>query len=482
MKNQGLCWDCTVYVDHKPLVNILGSKNCKLRFRKLRLLYLSEFDLDIQHIDGVDNEIADYLSRIKLRKLSANVAEAGVDEEEAEEEFVKPLDKFTRYLTTDWLQNIRMSQSQLVHNLPSEAYWDEQNSVWVIKNNPKNRPLIWIPDEAILETLKKIDHEWSHFIWKQTYQRLKRLVRWPKLRKKVKKMIDNCDVCQRVKAFKRAKLAPAEFQAPNEPFAVVHVDHLHIGENVIIPHVTELLTIIDRFTDLLIAVPVTHANSQQSVLGFFNHFVSRFGIPRVLVSDNGTPFKSRLWERCMEILGIEHRTTRPYNPQCNGKVERAHRTLLTILRAQEHIDKWPVYLPFAVLAINTYFNLENNTSPSMKAYGIQVKTPGMPIFDEVQPLKPPQYIPMGPVSMHGARWEDAMWAYVETMQRGHKLAPLLHGPYPILTKGPRSMTLQIGGQPKKIAYHMLLLAKPQVKPLCVKNQKVKARNYAKKIM
>jgi len=38
---------CTVYVDHKPLVSILGSKNCKLRFRKLRLLYLSEFDLDI---------------------------------------------------------------------------------------------------------------------------------------------------------------------------------------------------------------------------------------------------------------------------------------------------------------------------------------------------------------------------------------------------------------------------------------------------
>jgi len=60
---------CTVYVDHKPLVNIINSKNCKLRFRKLRLLYLSEFDLDIQHVDGIENKIADYLSRIKLRQL-----------------------------------------------------------------------------------------------------------------------------------------------------------------------------------------------------------------------------------------------------------------------------------------------------------------------------------------------------------------------------------------------------------------------------
>jgi len=58
-----------------------------LRFRKLRLLYLSEFDLDIQHIDGVDNEIADYLSRIKLRpidRVQANVAEQGNDEDEEE--------------------------------------------------------------------------------------------------------------------------------------------------------------------------------------------------------------------------------------------------------------------------------------------------------------------------------------------------------------------------------------------------------------
>ena len=471
---------CTVYLDHKPLVNILGSKNCKLRFRKLRLLYLSEFDLDIQHIDGVDNEIADYLSRIKLRpidRVQANVAEQGKDENE-EEVFLQPINKFSKYLTSDWLKNIRKAQAQLIQHKPEQAYWDTRNEVWLIKHEFTS-PRLWIPDESIVETLIKIDHDWGHFSWKQTYQRLKRLIVWPKLRNKIKKMLDNCDVCQRVKAFRRAKLAPAPFEAPHEPFAVVHVDHLHIGRNIILPNVTELLTIIDRFTGLLLAVPITHANSEQSVLGFFNHFISHFEIPRVLVSDNGTPFKSRLWERCMEILGIEHRTILPYNPQCNGKVERAHRTLLTILRAQEHIDKWPVYLPFAVLAVNSYFNLETNTSPSMRAFGIQVKTPGMPIFDEAQPLKPPQIMPAGPISMSGSNWENATWAYIKTMQRKHKLAPLLHGPYPIIAKGPREMTLQIGSQLRKVSYQLLLPAKPKVKPLLPKSTAVKARNYAK---
>jgi len=474
---------CTVYVDHKPLVNILNTKNCKLRFRKLRLLYLSEFDLDIQHVDGIDNEIADYLSRIKLRQLEkTKINQAEEDWEEGEQEkadrFLKPLNKFTKYLNNDWLQNIRIAQSQLAENLPPQAEWDTKNSIWVLNTNPRQRALIWIPDESILETLIKMDHDWGHFSWKQTYQRLRRLIYWPKLRKKNKNMLDNCDVCQRVKAFKRAKLAPAEFQAPNEPFAVVHVDHLHIGNNEIIPNVTELLTIIDRFTGLMLAIPVTYANSQQSVLGFFNHFISHFGIPKILVSDNGTPFNSGLWEKCMEILGIEHRTTLPYNPQCNRKVERAHRTLLTILRAQEHIDKWPVYLPFAVLAINTYFNLKNNSSPSMRAYVIQVRTPGIPIFDEAQPLKPPQYIPMGPVSMFGTTWEEATWAYVKDRQRNHKLAPLLKGPFPIIEKGSRFVLLQVGTQQRKFVYHQLLPAKPQVKPLKVKRNKIKIRNYA----
>ena len=67
---------CTVFVDHIPLANILQSKNCNLRFRKLRLLFLSEFDLDINHVDGLDNEAADYLSCIKLRKIAS--AEANV--------------------------------------------------------------------------------------------------------------------------------------------------------------------------------------------------------------------------------------------------------------------------------------------------------------------------------------------------------------------------------------------------------------------
>jgi len=470
---------CPVYVDHKPLVNILQSKNCHLHFRKLRLLFLSEFDLDINHVDGLDNEVADYLSRIKLRKIApveANVAE--VDEDTWANELVH----FKSRLTTDWLENIRQTQKELLKNKPQSSEWNEQLGLWMYKH--KRGPLlIWIPDESILDTLIKCDHDWCHFSWKQTYRRIRQLFFWLKLRRKVKTLLDNCDICQRIKAFRRLRLSPAPFEAPNEAFSVVHVDHLHMGENDILPNVTECLTMIDRFMGILVAVPVTHANAQQSLLAFFNHFISRYGVPKILISDNGPAFRSRLWAKAMQAIGIEHRFTLPYNPQCNGKVERVHRTLLTILRGQEKPRMWPVYLPFAMLAINTYYDLERNTSPSLKSYGFHIKTPGIPLFDNTyEGPATTKYIPKGPISMEKARWENATWAYVKVMHRSHKLNPFLHGPYLILERDGRSMKLQMGSEIKTISYQHLLPAKPKVRLLVIQlpeKSQIDLRKYAK---
>ncbi len=46
---------------------------------------------------------------------------------------------------------------------------------------------------------------------------------------------------------------------------------------------------------------------------------------RKVLTDNGSCYRSRTFEAALG--GIEHRRTRPYRPQTNGKVERFHRTL-----------------------------------------------------------------------------------------------------------------------------------------------------------
>ena len=47
-----------------------------------------------------------------------------------------------------------------------------------------------------------------------------------------------------------------------------------------------------------------------------------------ILTDNGSPFRSRVFRALCLELGIKHKFTRPYTPRTNGKVERMIQTLL----------------------------------------------------------------------------------------------------------------------------------------------------------
>ena len=48
-----------------------------------------------------------------------------------------------------------------------------------------------------------------------------------------------------------------------------------------------------------------------------------------LLTDNGSPYRSRVFGRARRWLGVRHSRTRPYRPQTNGKAERWIRTVLS---------------------------------------------------------------------------------------------------------------------------------------------------------
>ncbi|MDK1039678.1 MAG: IS481 family transposase [Actinomycetota bacterium] len=62
--------------------------------------------------------------------------------------------------------------------------------------------------------------------------------------------------------------------------------------------------------------------------------VATYGIPAVLLSDNGAPFTSKLFTENLEALHVRTTNSRPYHPQTCGKVERFHQTLKKWLDAR----------------------------------------------------------------------------------------------------------------------------------------------------
>ena len=67
---------------------------------------------------------------------------------------------------------------------------------------------------------------------------------------------------------------------------------------------------------------------------FYFDWVSRFGVPLVLITDKGRQFTSEVMKLLNKKMGLNHIRTAAYNPKANGQIERQHRTLKSALKAK----------------------------------------------------------------------------------------------------------------------------------------------------
>lgn len=65
--------------------------------------------------------------------------------------------------------------------------------------------------------------------------------------------------------------------------------------------------------------------------------VLRFGIPKIMISNNGTQFVRRKFEERLAELYIQHRKASVKHPQANGQVEVTSKTLL--VGVKKHLDE-----------------------------------------------------------------------------------------------------------------------------------------------
>nr|XP_054923534.1 uncharacterized protein K02A2.6-like isoform X1 [Dermacentor andersoni]XP_054923535.1 uncharacterized protein K02A2.6-like isoform X1 [Dermacentor andersoni] len=87
-----------------------------------------------------------------------------------------------------------------------------------------------------------------------------------------------------------------------------------------------ILVVVDSHTKWIEAVRLSQANVHSTINALRTIF-SRFGIPRTVVSDSGTPFTAWVFQQFMKGNGIVHIRAPPYHSQSNGLAERAVRTV-----------------------------------------------------------------------------------------------------------------------------------------------------------
>eukprot|EP00731_Ephydatia_muelleri_P017202 Em0010g300a len=127
-----------------------------------------------------------------------------------------------------------------------------------------------------------------------------------------------------------------------------------------------ILTISDYFTKWVEVVPTVNKMASTVASSLFKIFM-RMGLPRVLLSDNGSEFCNALNDQLSEMLGIKRRLTTPYHPQANGLDERFNQTLQNMLvkYVSSKKDMWSHYLDTCAFAYNTSRHDSTKYTPFM---------------------------------------------------------------------------------------------------------------------
>src|SRR4051812_2026553 len=80
-----------------------------------------------------------------------------------------------------------------------------------------------------------------------------------------------------------------------------------------------MITLTEGLTKWCEAKPVKAATVKEAAI-FLHETVHRFGLPQVVVTDNGSHFHGEFHELCQK-LGIHHRFGTVYHPQTTGQDE-----------------------------------------------------------------------------------------------------------------------------------------------------------------
>lgn len=434
--------DVTVYTDHKPLTYALSKppSNCDTPRRDRQLEFISQFSNKILYVEGQNNPVADALSRIEEIECPSTIDYSQLSKDQENDEELKML------LTK---KHLKFKKLKLPHS--------SEEIICEISTDTA-RP--YLPNQFRKAAYKAL-HEISHPGIRNTRKLLTSKFFWPSMNKDVNEWTKTCLACQKSKVHRHTITPLAQFQETRR------FEHIHMDIVGPLPPSNDykyIVTIIDRCTKWPEAIPVRDITAETVTKALYEGWITRFGCPLRITTDQGRQFESTLFNQLMKKFGIERTRTTAYHPQANGQVERWHRTMKTSLLARENTKNWSEELPTVLMGLRAALHKSNNISPATYTYGSTLRLPAdlfiptksqnsnqdepelvrqlMKSLEEIRPSTITKSTTQHNIFLH-KDLATCTHVFLRVDATRKSLTPPYEGPYEVLEKHPKFYRIQL---------------------------------------
>jgi hypothetical protein len=232
---------------------------------------------------------------------------------------------------------------------------DVQGTLWYKKR-------LSVPDvKEIRELILREAHDSTHSIHPRStkiYHDLKSRYWWYGMKRAIAEYVALCDNCKRVKAERQR---PTRFlqplKIPQWKWEEISMDFI-VGLPTMQSSYDSVWVIVDQLSKVAHFIPIktTYKGAKLAEL-YIARIVCLHGVPKKIVSDRGTQFTSRFWERLHEAMDTKLNFSSAYHPQIDGQTKRINQILEDMLRACALKDKgsWDKCLPYAEFSYNNSY-------------------------------------------------------------------------------------------------------------------------------
>ncbi|CAM8975776.1 unnamed protein product [Rhodiola kirilowii] len=192
---------------------------------------------------------------------------------------------------------------------------------------------------------------------------------WPSIFRDAYEKCQKCDRCQRVGNVSARNEMPQVPIMVNDVFDIWGIDFM--GPFPVSCGYTYILVDVD-YVSKWEEAKATRCDDAKTVIDFLRtNLFCRYGVPKAIISDQGTHFCNRMMAATLKRYHVHHRTSTAYHPQTNGQAEISNREIKGILEKMVKPGRkdWSQRLDEALWAYRTAYKTPIRTSPFRLVYG-----------------------------------------------------------------------------------------------------------------